>query len=154
MAFTRSTHFKTWANEQNARAQRPLLVRRLTRSIVPHRAFVNFPAMEQGHRPGLDGIVEVTGFNNQFVHEGKSAWEMGVNSGIDSKANSDFKTRTENTDIAIQRETTFVFVTPREWQTKDEWAQTKKNSSSWKNVIVLDCNDLEHWIELCPAVDV
>ena len=154
MAFTRSTHFKHWANEQTARALLPLLIRRLTRAVVPHQAFVNFPAMEQVHRPGLDGIVEVSGFSNQFVSDGKSAWEMGVNGDKETKANGDFTLRTENTDVVVQRETTFVFVTPREWQKKDEWAQGKKDNSEWKDVIVLDCNDLEHWIELCPAVDV
>ena len=115
MAFTRSTHLKTWANEQNARAMLPLLMRRLTRSVVPHQAFVSFPAMEQVHRPGLDGIVEVSGFSNQFVPDGKSAWEMGVNGDKVAKANSDFNTRTASTDVAIQQETTFVFVFGNAW---------------------------------------
>ena len=110
--------------------------------------------MEQVHRPGLDGIVEVSAFSNQFIPDGKSAWEMGVNGDKESKANSDFEVRAKNTNVAIQRETTFVFVTPREWQKKDEWALDKKNNSEWKDVVVLDCNDLEHWIELCPSVDV
>ena len=29
-----------------------------------------------------------------------------------------------------------------------------KSESEWKNVWVLDANDLEHWLELAPAVDV
>jgi hypothetical protein len=147
-------HFKAWANEQNARELLPLLIRRLTRAVVPSGAFVNFPAMEQVHRPGLDGVVEVSQFSNQFVPNGKSAWEMGVNEDKVSKANSDFKIRTENTDVSIQKETTFVFVTPREWQGKDDWAKSKRHNTDWKEVVVLDCNDLEHWIETCPAVDV
>ena len=152
MSWTRAIHFKNWADMQNARHTLPLLVRRLIRAIVPRESQVLVPAMEQVQRPGLDGIVE-TNASSQFVPEGKSSWEMGVSSDIKGKADDDFQKRTEGTTVDIQRETTFVFVTPREWRNKDDWAKGKREASDWHDVRVLDANDLEHWIELCPAVD-
>ncbi len=153
MAWTRALHFKHWADTQDARHTLPLLIRRLVRSVVPNSAAVLFPAMEQVQRPGLDGFVEIHE-GNQFVPSGKSAWEMGVSSDKTSKANTDYEKRTAETPVETQKDTTFVFVTPREWRDKDEWATTKKEAGNWKNVVVLDANDLEHWIELCPVVDV
>lgn len=152
MSWTRAIHFKTWADTQNARHTLPLLVRRLIRAIVPRESQVLMPAMEQVQRPGLDGIVE-TNASSQFVPYGKSAWEMGVSSDKKGKADDDFQKRTSGTAVKIQRETTFVFVTPREWRDKDDWAKEKRETSDWHDIRVLDANDLEHWIERCPAVD-
>jgi len=67
--------------------------------------------------------------------------------------NQDFEKRTTATDVSEQRITTFVFVTPRDWQKKDEWIEEKKAHSHWKDIVVIDANDLEHWIEQAPAVD-
>lgn len=153
MSWNRAIHFKTWADTQNARHMLPLLIRRLIRAVTPRDSHVVVPAMEQVQRPGLDGIVE-SDTASQFVPSGKSAWEIGVSTDKKGKAEADFQKRTEEMEPAVQRETTFVFVTPREWRNKDEWAEEKKAASDWRDVRVLDANDLEHWIELCPAVDI
>lgn len=153
MSWTKALHFKSWADTQESRHMLPLLVRRLIRAVVPYESTVVFPAGEQVQRPGLDGIVEAEK-GNQFVPSGKSAWEMGVTNDKKGKADEDFDKRTKSTSVEVMRESTFVFVTPREWRKKDEWAKDKENTSEWKSVKVLDANDLEHWIELCPAVDV
>lgn len=153
--YTRALHLKTWANEHASRTQLPLFVRRLIRGVVPRGAIVNFPAMEQVQRPGFDGIVEVAS-PHQFVPAGQSIWEMGVDRDQKGKAERDFQKRTDETSREVQLSTTFIFVTPREWQKKDDWAEEKRVSSNndWADVKVFDCNDLEHWIDLCPAVDV
>lgn len=153
MSWTKAMHFKSWADTQESRYTLPLLVRRLIRAVAPSESTVVFPAEEQVQRPGLDGIVEAE-LENQFVPSGKSAWEMGVTNDKKGKADEDFDKRTKATLVEVMRESTFVFVTPREWRKKDEWAEDKKKISEWKSVRVLDANDLEHWIELCPAVDV
>lgn len=153
MSWTKAIHFKSWADTQESRHKLPLLVRRLIRGVVTSESTVVFPAGEQVQRPGLDGTVEAeTG--NQFVPSGKSAWEMGVTNDKKLKADEDFDKRTMSTSVEVLQESTFVFVTPREWRTKDKWAEEKEKNSKWKSVKVLDANDLEHWIELCPAVDV
>jgi hypothetical protein len=152
MSWTKANHLKLWASEYAARATLPLLLRKLVSSVAGQDAIVNFPALEQVQRPGFDGLVE-TSVDHQFVPEGKSVWEMGVSSSPKSKADKDFEKRDSGTLSEERQETTFVFVTPREWRKKDDWIKEKLEASDWKNVVVLDCNDLEHWINLCPEVD-
>ncbi len=152
MTWTSALHLKKWADTDAAKGLLPLLVRRLIRGIVPHDATVNFPAREQNHRHGFDGVVE-TSVTNQFIPNFRTAWEIGVNQTPKSKADDDFAKRCTGTTDDIQRNTTFVFVTPREWQNKDKWASEQKTNSLWKGVVAFDCNDLEHWLELCPHVD-
>ena len=152
MSLTRAVHFKTWANLLEARGILPDLVRKLIWARVPQGSKVNIPAYEQTHRPGEDGFV-VTTVSDEFVPNGTSVWEMGTNAEKQDKANSDYANRTASTPKDLRRKTTFVFVTPREWQTKDEWAEKKRNDGKWKDVIVIDCNDLEHWIDRSVQVD-
>lgn len=154
MSWTKAVNLKYWANNDPARGRLPLLIRRLIRRTLPN-AEVNFPAEEQVHRPGYDGVVATANEGNQFVPIGKSAWEMGVDANPQSKASKDFNTRTEKTSREEQERTTYIFVTPREWQKKDEWVQKAKEREDchWQDVVVLDCNDLEHWLELAPSVD-
>ncbi len=155
MSWTRAVYLTQWADTQDARHQLPSLLRKLVRATVPrdHIRIVNFPAGEQVQRPGLDGLVEVTG-GNEFVPEGTSIWEAGVTKDKKTKADADFRKRTEKTPSEQQRDRVFVFVTLRTWNKKDEWAEEKKRTSDWKDVIVLDANDLEHWLDQAPAVDV
>lgn len=153
MTWSKANHFKLWASEQEARSSLPLLLRKLIRAFVPSDSLVNLPALEQVQRPGFDGIVE-TSSGSQFVPEGRSVWEMGVDTNPKSKADGDYKKRTKETPIELRQQCTFVFVTPREWRIKDEWSKKKCETGEWSNVMAFDCNDLEHWIELCPAVDV
>ncbi len=154
MSWTRAIHLIHWADTQDARHQLPHLLRKLVRATVPaeHVRNVNFPSGEQVQRSGLDGLVEVTQ-RNQFVPAGTSVWEAGVNKDKKTKADTDFKKRTEETPSEQQRNRVFVFVTLRTWNNKDEWAEKKKDGSAWKGVIVLDANDLEHWLGQAPAVD-
>jgi hypothetical protein len=65
-----------------------------------------------------------------------------------------FEKRTTEVPPEVQRRLVFVFVTPRVWQKKDEWTEDKRSKSQWRDVVVLDANDLEHWLEIAPAVDV
>jgi hypothetical protein len=79
---------------------------------------------------------------------------MGVDKSPKGKADDDFEKRTREFPPEEQRRLAFVFVTPRVWQKKDEWAEDKGSKSQWRAVVALDANDLEHWLEIAPAVDV
>lgn len=152
MPWTRAKHIEQWAEDQLASRNLPLLVRKLVRKTSPGLIQLNIPANEQTNRPGFDGVVECeTG--NQYVPSGKSVWEMGVDKDPKSKAENDFKKRTEKLSAAEKAETTFVFVTPRPFLKKTEWVEAKKAVGGWKDVVVHDNNDLEHWLELAPDVD-
>ncbi len=152
MGWTRALHFKDWAKTQDSRHLLPLLIRRLVRASTTREASVLFPAIEQVGRPGPDGIVRVS-VGNQFVPEGDSLWEMGVTEDCKGKADEDIEKRNkEFSDLSERARMTFVFVTPREWQKKSEWVEAAQ-AFGWKNVVALDANDLEHWIERCQSVD-
>jgi hypothetical protein len=152
MPWTRAKHLEQWAGDQLASRNLPLLVRKLVRKTVPSLSKLNIPTNEQVNRPGFDGIVEcATG--NQYVPAGKSVWEMGVDQDPKSKAVKDFKKRSEELSEAEKAETTFVFVTPRPFLKKDEWATAKRTAGGWKDVVVLDNNDLEQWLDLARDVD-
>ena len=49
-------------------------------------------------------------------------------------------------------QTTFVFVTPRRWAGKEGWATEKRKVGPWREVRVLDADNLEAWLTLAPAV--
>jgi hypothetical protein len=56
----------------------------------------------------------------------------------------------------VPEETAFVFVTCRRWpnkpQSKDAWAAARTAEGPWRKVIVLDGDNIETWLERCPAV--
>lgn len=151
MPWTRAVHLNQWSDTALASRHLPLLVRKLIRRTVSDIAVLNIPANEQTVRPGFDGVVECSA-GNQFVPQGKSVWEMGTDQDPRSKANRDIAKRAkEISDPATRAETTFVFVTPRPWHKKEEWSRSQKGG--WKNVVVLDSNDLEHWLDIARDVD-
>ena len=152
MAWTRAIYLTQWADTELAARYLPLLVRKLVRATCSTLEVLTIPANEQTVRPGFDGVVECKS-GNQFVPTGRSVWEMGVDKTPSTKAESDIQKRSEQLGAMERAKTVFVFVTPRVWQKKDEWAREKKNELGWKNVVVFDSNDLEHWLELAPGVD-
>jgi hypothetical protein len=74
-----------------------------------------------------------------------------------AKAKHDYSMRTESSGAGVNPEqTTFVFVTPQVWirtdPSLDDWVIEKRAEKRWKDVRALDAVQLEHWLELCPAV--
>jgi hypothetical protein len=152
MSWTRAIHLARWADTPEARHTLPLLLRRLIRRTVPSLIALNFPRGEQVQRPGFDGLVN-TPVGNEFVPAGLSRWEMGVDKDPKKKAQDDFDKRTAQTPADERKDTAFVFVTPRVWLKKDDWAEAQAEAG-WGSVIAYDANNLEHWLEIAPAVDV
>jgi hypothetical protein len=101
--------------------------------------------------PGYDGTVEATR-GTSFVPEGLSVWEMGTNKDPASKANADYQTRTENSLGVEKSITTFVFLTPRRWARKREWEENRRADGHWRDVRVLDADDIEQALEESAAV--
>ncbi len=155
MTWTRAVHLTHWADMQDAPSTLPLLIRHLIRRTVPSPQRVNFPAGEQGRRPGFDGVIE-TVEGNEYVPAGASRWEMGVDKDPKGKAEDDFTKRSGTVPLQEQKDSVFVFVTPRIWVKKDKWAKEKRSDPNchWRDVVAFDANDLEHWLELAPAVDI
>lgn len=149
MKFITSTHLKQWADTKDSQSLLPELIRRLICASVKRLDRLYFPSGDAGHMPGWDGIVSCQE-QIDLVPNGVSLWECGVNKDIQTKANDDINKRAANPLGHIKAESTFVFVTPREWAKADAWVFA--NQTGWKKLVVYTAVELEIWIEKCPAV--
>lgn len=142
---------KRWADEINATYQLPELVRRLIFATAPTLQSIDIPIGESVNSGGWDGITTVL-TETPYIPAGVSGWEMGKTPGVKGKADSDYAERIGNALGLDPKETTFVFVTPRAWTVKKKWITDKKKDNHWKDVRVLNADDLEAWLSLAPAV--
>ncbi len=141
-----------WADTSPRRAQEllPLLIQRLVLASTDCSS-LHFPNGESISKKGWDGTSFVeTG--NPFVPSGKCVWELSTDKKIGSKANNDYKKRTDDSKGEEKNSTTFMFATFRLWPNKSQWEKKKKADIKWKDVKAFDADDLKAWIELCPAV--
>lgn len=150
--WVKARHLESWADTLDARAALPELLRRLIRATGKEIRQIEFPAEEQTQRPGWDGIVEAA-VGDVYVPRGTSVWEMGVGKIPQKKAAGDFRKRDKSPLGLDRKKTTFVFVTPRAWLEKTEWAKDTTASGQWKEVRAYDSATLEEWLEQAPAVD-
>lgn len=141
---------RDWADQRDAEGELPLLVRRLIGRVATVTA-IAMPGGNAVSSPGWDGDV-LANQGHAWVPEGRSCWEMGRNADPSGKANDDYDKRTLETSAEVRRESTFVFVTPRRWNNKEEWRQKAEEQGAWRAVRVYDARDLEHWLEEAPAV--
>ena len=153
MDWIRAVELNHWADFLESRGCLPKLVRFLIHATSDAVTRIEIPADEEVQRQGVDGLVEATAAT-AFIPEATSIWEMGAGADPSTKANGDFSKRSKEGDDANRRETTFVFVTPRDWTDKGEWIEKKVNLGIWKDVRVLDSSSLAEWLETAPSVAV
>lgn len=146
-----ATDLVAWGHRREAQALLPKLVRRLVLATGEMVTEAHFRADEGVQLSGWDGIVRAEG-SVPFVPAGPSGWEMGAGAGPKSKAEDDLANRTGQPGPLRPSDTTFMFVTLRRWQDKEEWAREKTNKGPWKQVRVLDADNLASWLESAPAV--
>jgi transcriptional regulator with XRE-family HTH domain len=140
-----------WADRYDAFGYLPELVHRLIRATVADIVSFTMPSKEGTRGAGYDGILE-TEHGHDFVPAGLSGWEMGVSADPKQKAEADYKKRTTDPLHINPSDTTFVFVTPHRWPGKTKWADEKRKAGVWRDVRVLDADDLEAWLLLAPGV--
>ena len=142
-----------WASTNGAREGLPVLLRKLVHATGRDLARVDFPGFDNSQRPGWDGWVEA-GMATAWIAEGMSGWEFGTSNNPRRKAESDYAKRTA-LPLDVREQCTFVFVTPRNWLGKDEWAKEKEAAGDgWKAVRAYDASDLEQWLDESVAVPV
>lgn len=151
-SWTKAIDLQQWAPKSEARFTLPALVRRLIWATTKGTQVFTFPAGEGVQRPSWDGRLTVDQ-GNVWVPDQSSVWEMSTGDPPAAKAADNYKKRTAATPGREAAELTFVFVTPLKWTDKQAWADAKKAEGIWKDVRVLDSDDLEHWLEAAPAVD-
>jgi len=140
-----------WADRLIAREQLPEIVRLLIVGSAPELRRLDVRTGEGIGLPGWDGLADAVA-GNPWVPEGVSAWEMGTDEDITTKANADYSHRTQDPLGLQPAETTFVFVTPRRWSHRDSWATTKRAEDIWKDVRAYDAESLTQWLDTAPAV--
>lgn len=146
-----ATDLVRWADRLESRARLPALVRRLITATGQGLIGLSIRAGEGVQFPGWDGKVEAAG-SDLHVPEGISVWEMGTNGRVAQKANEDYQKRTVDPDGVDAAETIYIFVTPRRWTGKADWAAARNAEGVWKEVRVYDADDLEHWLERARGV--
>tara|TARA_R110000751_G_scaffold8822_2_gene33921 strand:+ start:2294 stop:6379 length:4086 start_codon:yes stop_codon:yes gene_type:complete len=151
---TKAVDLSLWADNVAARSELPALLRRLVNSTGFDLTGVDFPAFDNAQRKGWDGYVEA-GAPTQWIPNGKSGWEFGCDKKTPkSKAEGDYIARVGSVGAKERAQTTFVFVTPRNWQGKKEWASEKRALGDWKDVKAYDASDIEQWLEQSAPVQI
>jgi len=143
----KARQIEEWA-EKNIDARRLLavLLRKLIHSTGHELRRVDFPGYDNAECKGPDGQVEAD-MATPWIPEGKSYWEFGTSQRPTSKAESDYAARLASVSPSERAESTFVFVTPRNWPDKIDWAESKQAEGDWKAVRAFDASDLEQWLE-------
>ena len=146
-----ASEISKWADKPDSQHQLPELIRRLILATVPKPSLLDMPSGSSVWLPGWDGLL-VTVEGNTWAPCGTSAWEFSTEKNAGSKATDDYKKRTENSGSIDGLKATFVFVTPRKWNGKKEWAAERAKQGDWSNVRALNADDLAAWLGQAPTV--
>jgi addiction module HigA family antidote len=142
----RAAQIHEWPDRNlDARQLLPVLLRRLIHTTGESLEHVDFPGYDNAQRHGWDGWIE-TDTATAWIPKGKSGWEFGTDDDPRAKAENDFQSRL-SVPASERADCTFVFVTPRNWNSKTAWAKEKTALGAWKAVRALDASDLEQWLE-------
>lgn len=152
MNWVTATDLKQWAPQRQFPGLIPKLLQKLIWASLGPSVRFHFPTGDSIQSGGWDGVVIEAPAGCGFVPEGFSAWEIGCESNTKGKADDDYKKRTENPLGADPAQTTFVFVSPRAFQKKDEWTTEKREDKIWKDVQALNADDLEAWLDQTQPV--
>jgi hypothetical protein len=140
-----------WADRRSSEEDLPKVLRWLIQGSPLELHQLAFRSGEGVNLRGWDGLVDASNIT-AWVPAGKSGWELGTGRDVKGKAESDYEKRTSEPEGISPADSTFVFVTPRRWAGKDEWAQAKRSERVWKYVRAYDADDLEQWLDAEPAV--
>jgi excisionase family DNA binding protein len=143
-----ATQLSRWAETKDAQSRFPELVRRLLAS-TPGISNVSVRSAEGVAAPRWDGRAESEG--TPFLPAGSLRFEFGVDKKPKGKADDDYEKRRDDEEDSERANTIFIFVTPRRWSNSGNWADTRRAERVFKDVRVLDADDLEGWLQATPA---
>lgn len=148
-----ATDLTTWAKRREAQELLPRVVRRLVLTTGRGVGAASIRSGEGVQLRGWDGIVKADE-GTAFVPQGISGWEMGTGKNPRQKAARDIEKRTREPAPLTPGDSTFVFVTPRRFDGKDQWAAKEEEERPWRAVRVLDADSLEGWLETAPGIHI
>lgn len=138
-----------WSQRIEAQALLPDLVRRLLLATAPLSS-LSIPAHAGTRLPGLDGIVRASS-ESAFCPAGLSVWEVTVEAGK-TKFSEDLTKRTAKPGTVVPKDTTYIAVSSHRVTRKDRWAAEKNAENLWREIRLLDADDLAAWLSQAPAV--
>ena len=128
---------------------------RLLLTTTPGVTAVSVRAGDSIGMPGYDGQCN-GGSGSPYVPSGLAVWELGTGNDPRKKAQSDYRSRTDDPLGVTKADTTFVAVTLRRWDESDrgDWLLRRNAEREWHRVVALDADDLHGWLELTPQVHI
>ncbi|MGK3999579.1 AAA family ATPase [Sorangium sp. So ce1024] len=138
-----------WSQRFEASSVLPDLLRRLLLATASLSS-LTMSAHAGTRLRGLDGVVRAYE-EAPFCPAGLSVWELTVEEDK-HKLNGDLDKRTANPGAIIPRETTYVAVSARRVNDKERWLAEKNVKRIWREVRLLDAEDLAAWLTRAPAV--
>ena len=147
-----ASEIANWADLREAQHQLPKLIRLLVQETVKDPPSpLHMPSGSSVQLSGWDGLLFVE-CGNTWVPRGYSAWEFSCSQRPNRKATGEYSKRTAKPKVENIHATTFVFVTPRRWPGKWQWAKDRQQEGRWADVKALDADDLVAWLEQAPKV--
>ncbi|MDK9700142.1 MAG: hypothetical protein OEM52_08365 [bacterium] len=142
-----------WSNRAESGYWFPELIRQLIiATSKPTR--IEFRTQEGAGLPGFDGYTEIT-TGNAFIPDGVVAWELGTDEVPTTKANKDYKKRTDNPPENIDpSQTVYISFSSRSWPRKSNWAAKKRLEGKWRDIKAFDVDDIMTWLIDAPAVHI
>jgi transcriptional regulator with XRE-family HTH domain len=141
-----------WANRTDGVENLPTLIAHLISATHGGAVRLRFPAAEGVRHAGWDGRSNADR-SSIYVPQGEAAWEISCKrNNIPKKANENYEKRSRDPGTVGPADAAYIFVTPRHWPQKDQWAKSRKAEGVWRDVRVYDADDLVHWLEQTPAV--
>jgi hypothetical protein len=148
-----SDDIQEWASHVTAEHKLPVLVRRLLMATASPRE-ADFPAGSGVRMGGWDGVVTADE-GGRFWPAGRSGWELSVNKKVRTKLEKDFRERAgAHLSADSPPVEAYVAVTARRFRDRRKWPKEKQADGPWRDVRVLDAEDLASWLEHAPSVAV
>src|ERR1043166_8956413 len=139
-AWVDATDLVLWSDRRDAQGDLPALIRRLALATTDMQS-VSFRSAEGIQLGGWDGRISAIN-GTAFVPSGSSMWELGTTSRPAEKASADYNKRVAELSDAERQELMLVAVTTRRWTGKDAWVRERQAERAWRDVRVLDADDL------------
>ena len=147
-----ATDLGQWADRRDAQGDIPELLAKLISASIGPGPQVHFGAQESVQLGDWDGVTNAP-VASGYVPAGMTGWEISTQRrNIGRKAQDDYEKRTVDPGHLDRAQSTYVFVTPRNWTAKEAWAKERRGEGKWRDVRVYDATDLVQWIAQHPSI--
>ena len=147
-----ATDLDQWAERRDAQGDLPELIGRLISASIGAGAHVRFPAQESIQQSDWDGFTNADEAS-AYVPQGPTGWEISAQRrNIGRKAQEDYEKRTAAPGHLDPAQSSYIFVTPRNWAAKETWVKERRAEGKWSDVRVYDATDLVQWIAQHPSI--